>query len=587
MAGRVSFSGTRRDGTVFNTKTQQEVNDLNNAGFRGQLLYAPNDSLAINFAVDHTRQRPEGYTQVVAGVAPTRRNLNRQYAQIAADLNYTPPSFNAFDRVTDVDTPLRSFQDLGGSTVNIDWKVGRGRVTSTTAWRYWNWNPSNDRDFIGLPITTISAAPSEQRQWTQEVRYAGNVLPTVNVVFGGFAFHQGIDSDPSFKQEQGSAAARFLLAPSAAAATPGLLDGYGYNQYLKFRNTSAAVFGQAEWSVTDRLRVMPGLRFNYDKKDVNFDQQVYGGLQTTDAALIALQRSILAPQTYATNVDDTNVSGQFSVAYRVTDRINTYATYAKSFKSVGLNLNGVPADAAGRPALSAATVKPEDERHVEVGIKTAPFRNVTANLTAYDTEIKDFQAQVVNAGVGVLRGYLANAQKARVRGVEFDANARLAERFTLYGSSAYTDGIYVSFPDAPPPLEDTGAFDVKDISGSVLPGISKWAVSFGGQFDQPARLLGRDGQFFAAFDTSYRSRFSSSATASKYLMVDGYTLLNARIGFRWSDGWMLSLWSRNLLNKDYYELLTAAPGNSGLFVGQPGDQRTIGLTLRVALRNRP
>ena len=49
-------------------------------------------------AVDHTRQRPEGYTQVVAGVAPTLRPANRQYAQIAADLGYTPPSFNAFDR---------------------------------------------------------------------------------------------------------------------------------------------------------------------------------------------------------------------------------------------------------------------------------------------------------------------------------------------------------------------------------------------------------------------------------------------------------------------------------------------------------
>ena len=37
--------------------------------------------------------------------------------------------------------------------------------------------------------------------------------------------------------------------------------------------------------------------------------------------------------------------------------------------------------------------------------------------------------------------------------------------------------MYVSFPDAPPPLEETGGPQVKDISGSVLPGISKWAFS--------------------------------------------------------------------------------------------------------------
>ncbi len=134
---------------------------------------------------------------------------------------------------------------------------------------------------------------------------------------GGFVFHQTISSDPSFKQEQGSAAARFLLAPTPAAATPGLLDGYGFNQYVKYGNTSAAVFGQVDLAITDRLRLLPGLRFNYDQKDVDFDQQVYGGLQTTDPALIALQLSVLAPQKYQADVDDTNLSGQISAAYRI------------------------------------------------------------------------------------------------------------------------------------------------------------------------------------------------------------------------------------------------------------------------------
>jgi iron complex outermembrane receptor protein len=587
LAGRISFSGTERNGVIDNVATGKDVNDLDNLGVRGQLLFARSDRLAVTAVIDHTRQRPIGYTQVVAGVAPTRRNPNRQFAQIAADLHYTPPSFNAFDRVTDIDTPARSSQDLGGASLTVEGRIGPGRLTATTAWRYWNWDPSNDRDFIGLPVTTISAAPSRQRQWTQEVRYAGQVSPSLHVVAGGFAFRQGIDSDPSFTQEQGAAAARFLLAPSAAAATPGLLDGYGYHQFLTFRNTSAALFGQAEWSITDRLRILPGLRFNYDQKDVDFEQQIYGGLQTSDPALVALQRSVLAPQAYTADVDDTNLSGQVSVAYRFAERVNAYATYGTSFKSVGLNLNGVPNDATGRPALSAATVKPEDVRHVEVGIKTEPIRGVTANLTAYHTGIEDFQAQVVNAGVGVLRGYLANAEKVRVRGVELDGNARINDRLSFYGSSAYTDGIYVSFPDAPPPLEDTGGPEVKDISGSLLPGISRWAHSAGGQYNQRATLFGRDGQLFGAIDASYRSSFSSSATASRYLVVGGYALVNARVGFRWADGWMVSLWSRNLLNQEYFELLTAVPGNSGLFVGQPGDARTFGVSLRVALRTRP
>jgi len=581
IAARLSFSGTQRDGTVYNVKTQDHVNNLNNLGVRGQVLFAPSDALAITVALDDTRQRPDGYTQLVAGVVPTLRAANRQYAQIAAGLNYAPPSFNAFDRKTDVDTPLRSYQDLGGASLAVDWKLGPGRLNSTTAWRYWNWDPSSDRDFIGLPVTTISAAPSRQRQWTQEVRYAEDVSRRLNFVVGAFAFRQTLDSDPVFKQEQGAAAAAFLLAPSANASTPGLLDGYGYNQTVTYGNTSAAVFGQLQWSATDRLRVLPGLRFNYDQKDVNYDQQIYGGLQTTNAALIALQQSILAPQAYTADVSDTNSSGQVTLAYKVAKSVNAYATYATGFKSVGLNLNGLPTDASNQPVLASATVKPEDVRNFEVGVKTEPFRGVTANFAVYDTEIKNFQAQVTNGSVGVIRGYLANAEKVRVRGAEFDGSARVSGNLSLYAAIAYTDGKYVTFTDAPPPLEDTGGPQFEDISGSLLPGISKWATSVGGEYVHRGTLLGRPGQFFGALDTSYRSSFSSSPSYSRYLVVEGYPLLNARIGFRWSDGWNVSVWSRNLLNRDYYDLLTAAPGNTGLYVGQPGDPRTIGVTLRM------
>ena len=583
-AGRISFSGTTRDGTITNTVTGPDLNGLNNLGVRGQLLFAPSDKIAMTVAADHTRQRPDGHAQVVAGVAPTLRPANRQDAQIAADLGYTPPSFNAFDRLTDTNTAWRSHQDLGGAALTIDWKLGPGRLNSTTALRYWDWLPSNDRDFTGLPVTTISAAPSKQRQWTQEVRYAGDVSPRMNFVAGAFFFRQAVDSDPVVKQEQGAAAARFLLAPSALAATPGLLDGYGFEQYLKYRNVSAAIFGQVEWSITDRLRLLPGLRINYDQKDVDFDQRVYGGLQTTDPALIALQRSVLAPQAYQADVADTNVSGQITAAYHLANRVNTFATYATSFKSVGLNLGGVPTDAAGRPVLSAATVKPEDVRHIEVGLKTEPFSGVTANVTAFNTDVNDFQAQVVNASVGVLRGYLANAEKVRVRGIEFDGSARVNKNLSFYGATAFSDGKYISFPDAPPPLEETGGAQVKDISGSALPGISKWALSYGGEYVNPATVLGQAGEVFGAVDASYRSSYSSSATASKYLVIDGYSVVNARVGFRWKDGWTLSVWARNLFDKNYFELLSAAPGNSGLYVGLPGDPRTVGVTMRMNFR---
>ncbi len=61
------------------------------------------------------------------------------------------------------------------------------------------------------------------------------------------------------------------------------------------------------------------------------------------------------------------------MAYKVVQSGNVYATYATGFKSVGLNLNGLPTDALNQPVLSTAAVKPEDVQHVEVGLKTEPF----------------------------------------------------------------------------------------------------------------------------------------------------------------------------------------------------------------------
>jgi iron complex outermembrane receptor protein len=89
VAGRISFSGSGRDGFIYNTNAGRDKH-AEQRGFRGQLLVTPSKSVAVNLAVDHTRQRPEGYAQVIAAVAPTLRPANRQWERIISDLNPQP-----------------------------------------------------------------------------------------------------------------------------------------------------------------------------------------------------------------------------------------------------------------------------------------------------------------------------------------------------------------------------------------------------------------------------------------------------------------------------------------------------------------
>lgn len=587
-ATRLSFSGTQRDGVIKNVRTDKSTNTINNIGFRGQLLYQASENTAVTFSADATTQRPDGYAQVIAGVVQTKRAAYRQFNAIIADLNYTLPSQNAFDRLIDHDTPWKSDNDLGGASVNVDSKIGSGTFTSTTAWRYWNWGPSSDRDFTGLQALAKSQNPTKHQQWSQEFRYSGEIANNVNAVFGLFVLGQDVKIDGD--EVSGKNQWRFVQSSTSVLwKTPGLLDGYGIKTNASIKSLSAAAFANIDWEIAKGFHVLPGLRFNYDKKDVNYDRTTYGGLQTTDPALLALKNIVYTNQSYVANAEENNLTYQLTLSYRPNKKINAFATYSTSFKPTGVNVAGLPNNVDGSAAKELAVIKPEYVKNFEIGLKTTPLENVTLNVSLFNSDINDYQANVQSPQLGVNRGYIANAEKVRVQGVEFDGNISLKKNISLYGSLTYTDGKYVTFTNAPLPLEETGTTQggsqlaFKDISGSQLPGISKWAGSLGGEYSFPAAFLGKASRFFVASEVFYRSSFSSSPSPSAYLNIDGYALVNARLGYRVSNGLSFYVWGRNIFNQNYYEQLLVAGGNAGQYAGVLGDPRTYGVTLKYTL----
>jgi iron complex outermembrane receptor protein len=509
--------------------------------------------------------------------------------------------------VTDLDAPLEAKQIIGGASVRAELDLGTGSLTSVSAWRFWDWTPQNDRDFTGLPITTVSQNPSRQEQLTQEFRYAGKT-GKLDYVVGLFGFHQKIDTSGS--QVQGSAASRWLLnpgnvpvgssgcaTPTTAACIPSVLDGLSSFNDIHLRNTSVAAFGQVIWHVTDSLRLQPGLRINYDKKSGSYIATVVTGTGST--TLSSDQRGVLAPQSYQPRFSDWNLSYDFTASYDFSRDIMGYATYARSFKSGGINLSGLPLDANNNPILSTATVKPEKVNHFEVGLKTQFFdRHVTLNLSGFWTDIHNYQATVTNGQLGVIRGYLANAPKVRTRGFELEFSARPTDRLSTYFNGSFTDAKYVKFTDAPCPPELSGGSaqatptsptapagtpgvspSFCNISGQWLPGVSRWAFSHGAQYRVPVTALGKPSELYVGYDGSYRSRYSSNPSRSAYTDINGYYLANVRAGIQVNKTWDLFGWVRNVFDKNYYEVLAVQSGSTGLIVGQPADPRTYGVTV--------
>jgi iron complex outermembrane recepter protein len=581
VAGRFSFTSTDRAGTLTNIRTEEDVNTLENWSVRSQLLWDISPDTSARVIAELSRQDPVGYAQVFAGSVPNKRSAYRQFEAIIADLGYNPPR-DPFSRQIDHNSDWRSGNDIGGVSLNIDHEIFGGTLTSTTAWYFWDWRPSNDRDFLGLNALSLSQAPSDHEQLSQEFRWAGNLAERVDGVIGLFAIKQELESDPFHREELGPDQWRFVSPNAAAEAqwrAPGLLEGFGTSSSPGLETFSAALFGQLDWTLTDRLSLLTGLRFNYDDKSVDFQRTRSGGAPLTDPALLALRNAQYSNQAFKAEITDDNVTGTLTLNYSLLDSVNVYGTYSTGFKPVGLNLGGLPTD-AGRIMTELSVIRPEYVQHYELGVKTSPLPGATLNFVAYQTDIEDYQAQVQTADINVNRGYLANAEEVQVRGFEIDGRL-VVGNFSFQGAYAWTDGEYVSFTNAPLPLEQVGSpVAFIDVSGGRLPGISKNAVSLGGEYFQPWTLLGTSGELFVGIDSYYRSEFSSSPSPSQFLNVAGYTLLNARLGFRTDDSWSAFIWSRNLTDKDYFEQLLPGAGNYGHYAAVLGDPRTWGATLR-------
>jgi iron complex outermembrane receptor protein len=612
VAARLSLTTTDRRGTIFNVATNQFVNSQDSLGIRGSVLWTPDDRLSVTLSGDYNLQDPICCAQIYARVGTTQQAPDRQYAALVARFpGYRVPSTNPFDRLTDLDAPLRARNEHGGLSLRAQWEAGAGTITAITAWRYWDWRPSNDRDFTGLPIFLKVNNPTDQRQFTQEFRY-NHEADRLNFVLGAFAFVQTVRTRGV--QETGPAASAWLLAPSNPLSTnPAVLNGVIASNDIRLDNTSLAIFGKVNWTVAEHLTVSPGIRLNYDRKNGLYDSVVTGTASNGTRQVVssnpgspsfadpwtATQRSIQTSQFFKVKYGEWNLSYDINVAYEASRDVNVFVTYARSFKTGGINLNGVPNLPSGEPALNVAIIDPEKVNHFEAGLKTQFWtRRATLNIAAFWTRIQDFQASVLSniSGSNVLRGYLANAGKVRSRGLEADFSVRPSDRFSVYASGAFTDARFVRFVDAPCPPELAGGSTGTppgppatpgvnspvncDVSGSWLPGVSRWAFAWGGEYNVPVSVLGGDGVLYLGYDASFRSRFSSNASRSIYTDIEGYSVHNFRAGFR-NDTIDLFAWVRNAFDAQYLELLTVTPGNTGLIAGQPGDPRSFGATVKA------
>ncbi|WP_353230086.1 TonB-dependent receptor [Novosphingobium sp.] len=582
LAFRLSGAITRRDGVIHNVTSGADLNGVGTQAVRGQLLFQPDAAVRVRVIADFTNFDASCCTQVFLRVGTSLRAASKQYPALAAAAHYAPPSTNPYDRLTDIDAPVNSRTNEGGVSVNTDWNLGAATVTAISAWRFWNWDAANDRDYTGLPIQLVQHIPSRQDQLSQELRIASNGDHRLTYVAGLYYFHQVLTGHPI--SIYGPYGAPWLLGKTTGAnATPvpaNLLDGYGTTGDTRLSTDSYAAFAEVNWHILPGLTATGGARYTREVKDGAYATSVSGGLTTASAALNAAKLSILRPQSYTAHAVEGSASGRANLAWQITHSTMGYVSWARGFKSGGINMSGLPLDAGNNPVLATAVVRPERHDAWELGVKTRLFADrLTVNADLFQTKVHDFQSTIVDSSQTVaLRGYLANIPEVTVKGVEADAALHLGG-LTLTGSLAYADGVNTSYPAGPCPLElQTATTASCNLTGKSLVGLPKWSESLGADYTLPMR---GGSAIVLHSDTVWRSSYNGDPTLSQYTQIDGYSLTNVSVGWRSPHGWEVAVFASNLFNANYIQNLTVQAGNSGLILGTPSIPRIIGVTFRA------
>ena len=297
-----------------------------------------------------------------------------------------------------------------------------------------------------------------------------------------------------------------------------------------------------------------------------------------------------------------------SINFKPNPDNNFYLSYSRGFKGGGFDPRGKAVNAktqAYQDVWNFLTFKPETVDSYELGWKAALFdRRLQLATAVFDAEYKDVQvpgsAACTIGGQPNFCGTTTNAGAARLRGVEVEANARLAQNFanagdrlTFAGSLGYLDGKYTKF------ITQVAGLGPTDVSAyRKIQNTPKWTMS--GTLDYSTPVGG--GNLDLNTTVAYRSAAQQFEFAIPYLDQPGYALWDANLVWRSSGNrYEFGIHAKNLTNKKYivggYNYMLADPvtsspvftnglptpvlGKTGVATAFYGDPRQVFLTAAV------
>lgn len=312
------------------------------------------------------------------------------------------------------------------------------------------------------------------------------------------------------------------------------------------KSAGVAVYGQGVYHFTDRIDVIAGLRYDYERKK----QSVMGEFQMDGSAAMVTQPDTTASASF------NSLSPKLGLAFQAAENIHLYVTYSRGFRAGGLTID---------PALYA--YKPEYSSNVEFGVKQAYWNNrIRFNAAFFYVNASDVQVPTLvlpeaititrNAGELTSRGFEAEVSTTLAKGLQLDYNLGITKATydVLNLPEEDNDGneISVSYKN------NRQIYTPKSTSMLAL----QYSASLGTTID--LKLIVR-GEWMYIGQTNFDLR--------NQIVQDAYQVINTRVGFA-ARGFELMVWGRNLGDKKF---ITYAYDFGAAHMGDP---KNYGVTIR-------
>lgn len=593
LAYRASVYFDRQDGFIDNTLNDTSYNGQNRWGAKLQFLYTPTENITNRTILDHNESKEQ--TLVLQRLSDPKYYSDNgalrtgTYTQRLATFSITP-TFDAFNSVQ-LNQQQPVYSSGNGISTQTDWKLDNGyTLTSITAYRDYHFSAQNDQDYTNLSVA-YAGYLVDSWQGSQELRLTSP--KNVDVLGQKFDYTVGLyalrsEVTSTLRTDFGSDAAKYLYYGTPLAGSSALLDGVKVRAAEHPDTTSLAAYGQTTWHATSALDLTLGVRNTYEEKD-NWGRKWYTGGATLNPTLEAYRNQVVGLYSTTPGVYNTNpVQGKAIYAdswswlvnpsYKFTDDILGYVSASYGEKSGAVQFNTT----TGLPQ----NVLPEEVNDYEIGLKTTFFdKKLTLNPNLYYTEVANYQALLatLNASQTVYVSYLGNIPGVRLRGVEIEGSYDTPiDGLRLTFGGAYNDAIYTDFKNAPCAGDLSYARTQScDLTDKRLAAAPRWSGNVGATY---SRAVGDGYTGYVWASETLRSGAYLDTSLSKLAWQDGFGLTNLGIGITPDDkAWDLSLWGKNIFDKQYYTSITSATSTGAPVIGSVGDPRVIGVTLRAKL----